>query len=210
MRAASPLLDFLFERLLAKPPCAQWHEGSFDELQPSLVFGAQPLTLLCAEYPAGWSRWEADLAGADIAAIAARHEGVLDACSPAAMLVSFAQPSGALEMAMELQREARTRYQIALVTGNCLFARFELNGGEWRVLVGREVTRVEGLARRVAGGAVLVSPETFPLLEAHFAAGRYGGLLTAEFVDEMVTEATITMAPGAFSETSTFAGLGLT
>lgn len=201
------LLDSLSERLLARLERHPWRDMPVEDIQDSLVFRSQHLTLLCAEQPARASAWPDDVTPF---ALAQRHGGVLDECSAASVLASFTQPVAALEMAMDLQRQSRTRYGIALVTGTCMTAQFLLDGRSWRVLVGREVVRAEGLARRVAAGSVMVSPDTFPLLEAHFADGLCDGILAAEFVDEVVTEATITLAPGASAESSTFAGLGLT
>lgn len=186
-----------------------WHRPdlALEQLRESLeISPAGKRTLLCvARDPDAAAEGTAELA-----ALVTRFGGRVDKLSPAAVLAGFEHAVAALETAMRLQDAGQTRHRIALLTGACFTAAFRVHGREWEALVGGPVMHVEHLVERVAPASIHVSPETFPLLEAHFDQGLSSGLLTAEYEDEVVREAVITMSPRPNTDSSTFAGLGLT
>jgi hypothetical protein len=208
MSAGRPSVHFEFvaRRLLVKLRGWLRPELALQQVRDTLAF-SEPYqsTLLCVARPADGLE---DGQRAQLQALATELGGQVDPLSPAAVLAAFEHPVAALEAAMRLQNVGRTRHSIALITGRCLRADFRVHGRDWTALAGSPVMQVEELVTRVAPASVHVSPETFPLLEAHFDQGLSSGLLTAEYEDEVVREATITMAPRPLADSSTFAGLG--
>lgn len=205
---ASPFIEFVTERMRLKLPGSQWPGAALPEMQASFQCRPETLTLLCAEQAAAF----AEPAGhaAVVEAQVRQLAGWLDDCSTATWLAAFAEPGAALDVAMDLQRGSRTGYRVALATASCLVARFQIAGRSWCTVVGSEVLRVEGLARRGPAGTVQLCPVTFARLETHLNSRHFGGLVAAEYIDETVLEASITIPPHASAALSTFAGLGLT
>ncbi len=203
---SSLYVNFAGDRLMRKLRGWLRPELALEQLHESFLAGPEaPATLVCAAYPRG----QAAEGHEDLRALVERHNGVADRISPCALLACFASPISALQVALHLQ-SLPTRFGVALVNGVCAQAAFTVHGRDWHILVGGDVTRAEAIASQVAPGTIHVSPEAFATLEQHLTGGIGNALLMAEYVDEVVTEATITLAPQPSAESSTFAGLGLT
>ena len=196
-------LDIIAERL-AKARHAFAHSAeALQAIPATLTFEWRTMTLLCLEDPCGTC-----LPG-ELAEAAGRHGGRMDRFTTATALASFSRATNALELAMELQRDG-AKYRVALVTGHCIAVKFQLEGRAVRMIMGKGVAQAEALIHRVPNGTIHVSAETYPLLQDDFDATGFGGLVFAEFMDDSLLEATITMPPDSDSDMSTFAGLGLT
>jgi hypothetical protein len=198
------LLESLSQRVLWRGDIAFWRKLFLGAACATIRFEARQLTLLAGDAP---------LAGihlGELERLATRVGGDLQIPERADMVLSFASPLDALEAAVVLQRlsEGR-RVRIAVNTVVCMVACFELDGREWRIVVGSEVEEAEDALAHAAAGTILVSAETHELLGGDFADSVRDAVVTTEMDEQGVTQACITLAPHRSAALSTFAGLGL-
>src|SRR6185369_9076684 len=97
------------------------------------------------------------------------------------------------------------RLSIGVHTGFGVIATFESSGRTHNTILGAETGNAARLAATAAAGSILVSPETYALVQDELLANPDGCLLMEEFHDSDLAHATITPTPSLMS---TFAGLG--
>ena len=203
------LLRELFERIERDLPRAAWRSVYVDQSEQVKVRSAD-VTVVCFELPAAGTVSREGLL-ARISAQAAAYDGRVDPCIGQFALVSFSRASAALRMALGLQRLLREgRPRVGIASGRCPVALFHAAGKDYSLLLGSGRTRAEELVLRAAGASVQLCPETFVRLEAAQEQELESCLMLAEYDDEVLTEASLTLPPDHAEHLSTFAGLGLT
>lgn len=200
----SPHLKTLSEHLLRHVPVASWRKLFLGPAAQAIRFERRVLTLLYADALShGWT-------ASEVAMLAGRFQGQGELCGPGAVLFSFEHPLPALRAALLLQKiGADTGVSAGLTTGICTVAVFELDGEMRRMVLPPEAARAETRARQAPPATIVISPETYELLEPLLADEVRDGLVTAECEGERVVQVSITLAPPANADLSTFAGLGM-
>ena len=95
--------------------------------------------------------------------------------------------------------------------GGTVIGTFRSEGQTRCTLLGPEVGLAAKVAATAASGSIVISPETYALVQHEIQAETAGCLLTEEFHDSDLAQASITPTPTrGNAELSTFAGLGLT
>jgi hypothetical protein len=197
------LLEALSQRVLWRGDIAFWRKLFLGEACATIRFEASQLTLLAGDAPlAGIHRGELER-------LATQVGGEVQIPRRADLLLSFSEPETALEAAVVLQRlsEGR-RVRTAVSTVLCMVACFEVDGRDYRIVVGPELEEAEDSVLRTALGTILVSAETHEQVGGDFADSVRDGVVTTEMDEQGVTQACITLAPHRSAAMSTFAGLG--
>jgi hypothetical protein len=198
------LLEELSQRVLWRGDVAFWRRLFLGPACATIRFEARQLTLLAGDAPlAGIHRGELER-------LATRVGGEVQIARRADLVLSFDEPDTALEAAVMLQRlsEGR-RVRTAITTVLCMVACFEVDGREYRVVIGPEMDEAEDAVLRAASGTILVSAETHDQMGGEFSDSVRDGVVTTEMDEQGVTQACITLAPHRSAALSTFAGLGL-
>ena len=136
--------------------------------------------------------------------------GQMEPGEPGTAVVTFQQAQGALETAIALQRSCcDLRLRIGLASGRCVVAVFR-EGDQWHtVALGPSLERAASCARSATYGSILVSAESYEQFQDAILDHAADCVLTEEFFGEELARASITPAPSASAELSSFAGLGL-
>jgi CheY-like chemotaxis protein len=204
-------LDALSEKLSRHLAPEAWqalfHGADADEIR----FDERPMTVLYADNGGlAWTR-EADHGSfaAEAGWLATRHRGQLDEFVWDATVAMFEDPQAAVRMAMDLQRTALDlQLRIGVHTCEAVIGTFR-SGGKLRcTLVGAETALAAKVAATAASGSIVISPETYALVQHEIHADTAGCLVTEEFHDSDLAQACITPAPTR-GDLSTFAGLSL-
>ena len=198
------LLEMLSQRVLWRGDVAFWRRLFLGPACAGIRFEARRLTLVAGDAPL------AGIHHGELEHLAARVKGEVQIAARADFALSFDDAATALDAALMLQRlsEGR-RVRMAVSTVVCMVALFELDGREYRVVVGPEMDEAEDALRRASPGTIVVSAETHDELGGDFADSVRDGVVTTEMDDQGVTQASITLAPHRSAALSTFAGLGL-
>lgn len=192
-------------------PQAWQHLFNGPELE-SIAFDEQRVTLLYAETTRlpGFGDRDRDSFTAEIDWLATRYHGRLDAHVYGATVAFFDNPHAAVRMAMDLQRIAsELQLRIGVHTGTAVIGTFRSAGVSHCTLLGPEVGLAAKVAATAATGSIMISRETYGLVQDDLHANMAGCLLTEEFHDSDLAQACLTPAPRN-EAMSTFAGLGLT
>jgi class 3 adenylate cyclase len=205
MTAASPLLvEALSHRLLRHGGAELWRQVFLGPAFATLRFEVAQFTLLATDAPL------AEFSADEAAVLASRVAAEVQPSVTADVLLSFAQPVDALRAAMVLQRLSEGRnIRTSLSTASCTVASFDLGGDRRRVVVGPEIERAEEAVAHAAPGTIVISAETYALLGDRMTDQVHDGLVITEGDEQTVTRASITLAPAASADLSTFAGIGL-
>ena len=196
-------LDLLSEELLAEVPVQAWRKLFLGRDYDAIRFAEETCTFLCCEAPA--PEWDES----DVRTLAGRFGGVVERYGTHVM-VAFAQPRAALEMALLLQRTCSRRLRSALLTAAGVAASFELDGESRRLTLGTAPGLARGCADATPPGSIHLCAATWralgpAVLERH----THQALVTTEYQGDEVISAFITLAPPPRADLSTFAGLGL-
>jgi adenylate cyclase len=139
-----------------------------------------------------------------------RHRGHVDPYVYGALVVYFEDPQACVRMAMDLQRSAAELHlRIGVHSGTSVIGTFSSQGIKGCTLLGPEVGLAAKVAATAASGSIVISPETYALVQHELHADAAGCLLMEEFHDSDLAQACITPMPNN-PAMSTFAGLGLT
>jgi len=203
-------MEELSERMARHLTSDTWQRLFHGPDQESIQFEQKPLTVLYAEttmLPTFGER-DRDSFAAEIEWLATRYHGVLDPYVFGATVAFFEDPQACVRMAMDLQRSAMELHlRIGVHTGISVIGTFRSGNKTCCTLLGPESGLAAKVAVTAATGSIVISPETYSLVQEELHANSAGCLLTEEFHDSDLAQACITPSPVAMS---TFAGLGLT
>ncbi|MEJ8835406.1 hypothetical protein [Ramlibacter sp. AN1133] len=196
-------LDLLSEELLAELPVEAWRKLFLGPGYESIRFVHETSTLLCCEAPT--PEWSED----DVRTLAARFGGSVERYAQR-VVVAFARPRAALEVAMLLQRTCTRRLRTALLTAPCVAACFEVEGESRRLTLGDAPGAARACADSAPPGSIHLCAATWRALgPAALEQQTQRALVTTEYQGDEVISAFITPAPPPRADLSTFAGLGL-
>lgn len=196
-------LDALSEELLNQLPVEAWRKLFLGPGFDSIRFVQQDLTLVCCEMPAPeWTE-------VDLRTLVTRFAGSLEQCGSLVMM-SFARPRAALEVALLMQRTCSRRLRSALFTAPVVSATFEIEGEKRQLTMGEPPRTARANAENSPPGSIHVCAASWRAL-GPAALDRYThkALVTTEYQGDEVISATITLPPPPKAALSTFAGLGL-
>ena len=206
-------MEALSERLSRHLAPDAWQELFHGTGLETITFEEKTLSVLFAESGdlRGWGQAARDGFTAELEWLAARHRGCVDHFGWIGTVVFFDEPGPCVRMATDLQRSAselHLRMGIHTCTGEV--ASFRSEGVGYTTLVGGEAGITAKVAASAARGSIVISPETYALVQAEVHADTQGCLLTEEFQDSDLATASLTPAPlkGGHAA-STFAGLGI-
>ena len=203
-------LEALSDKLLRHLPREVWQELFIGSGRDAIRFEPRRLTLLHAESPLVGRLGKVETFREELAWLAECHLGELEPSEASTAVISFQEPRSALRLALGLQRMAADyRLRIGLVSGLCTVALFRAQGRDCAVTIGPELERAAAVAGAASAGSILVSPEADEPLQVGIDGEVAGCVLTEEFYDTDLAQASITPAPRASAEMSSFAGLGL-
>ena len=207
-------VELLSEKLSSQLDARAWQSLFHGEDEASMQFEEKPLTVLYAETTLlpTWGERDRDSFAAEVEWLATRHRGHLDRFVWGAAVAYFEDPHAAVRMAMDLQRSAiELQLRIGVHTGLAVIGTFRSEGQTRCTLLGPEVGLAAKVAATAASGSIVISPKTYALVQHEIQAETAGCLLTEEFHDSDLAQASITPTPTrGNAELSTFAGLGLT
>ena len=158
------LLEALSDKVLHQLPPKVWKDLMLGGGRESIRFEERQLTLVHvdAQTPVGQPGSATESFYQELQRINVRHDGRLDPYVDAAALVTFEDPSAAMRMAMELQREAGgVRLRIGIVSGACTLAFFRAQGRLWCTPLGTLPARAAETAATALIGGIVVSPEAY-------------------------------------------------
>jgi len=196
-------LDLLSEELLEELPVDAWRQLFLGPCYEGIRFVQETQTLVCCEPPTPeWSE-------TDVRTLAARFGGGVERYGPR-IVMAFARPRAALEVAMLLQRTCTRRLRSALLTAPCITACFEVGGESRRLSLGDAAGAVRACADNAPPGSIHLCAATWRALgPAALERQTHRALVTTEYQGDEVISAFITLAPPPRADLSTFAGLGL-
>jgi adenylate cyclase len=180
--ARSRRIDALGERLSRHLAPRAWHQLFHGVGGVCLSFEQEPRTLLTIQAAQlnGSSAGRAAFCE-EVEAMAGPCRGTVDHFGWGELVVMFDEPRDALQMALDLQRQAGgSPMHLGLHHCVCDFARFRGMGGWERTLLGDEAK----LARAVTAGAtrgIVISPEAYALLRPEVQARRGQVVVTEKF-----------------------------
>ncbi len=207
-------LELLSEKLSSQLEPDAWSALFHGDDAATIRFEEKQLTVLYAETTLlpTWGERDRDSFAAEVEWLATRHRGQLDRFVWGATVAYFEDPHAAVRMAMDLQRSAiELQLRIGVHTGPAIIGTFRSDGQPRCTLLGPEAGLAAKVAATAATGSIVISPETYALVQTEIQAETAGCLLTAECHDSDLAQASITPAPSrGNTELSTFAGLGLT
>jgi len=200
-------LDALSERLSRHLSPEAWQELFNGAGQDTVAFTQKTFSVLFTESAslAGRSDRERDGFAAELDWLAARHRGTVDRYGWGGTLVFFDRPEACVRMAMELQRSAaKLQLRMGIHTGTGESAAFRCEGQPHQALLGGPLADAAAeAAGRAAPGSIVLSPETYALVQADVHVDANGCVLTEDFQDSSPAE--LAPLPGAAS--SRFSGL---
>jgi adenylate cyclase len=204
-------MEQLSERMARQLAPEAWHELFHGEGLASISFEEKHMTVLYAESTPlpNFDERDRDSFTAEIEWLATRHHGKLDRFEYGATVAFFEDPQACVRMAMDLQRSAvELQLRIGVHTGTAVIGTFRSNGMTRCTLLGPEIGLAAKVAATAAIGSIVISPETYALVQDDLHADSAGCLLTEEFHDSDLAQACLTpvVHGGAISS---FAGLGL-
>ncbi len=203
-------MEELSERMARQLSPEAWQRLFHGEGLPSIRFEEKHLTLLLAETPLldAWRERDRDSFTAEVEWLVTRHMGEFDRFVFGATVAYFDNPIACVRAAMDLQRSAaELRMHIGVHSGDAVLAHFRSEGFEHRVVLGPVVEAVAKVAGTAATGSIMISPQTYLLVQNDIQGDVSNCLVTEEFHDCDVAQACITPMPAA-TDMSTFAGLG--
>lgn len=204
-------MEELSEKLARQLAPHAWQQLFHGPGLPSIRFEDKHLTLLLAETPlrTGWSERDRDSFDAEAGWLVTRHHGEFDRFVPGATVAFFEDPAACVRAAMDLQRSAADlRMHIGVHSGDAVLAHFRSGGFEYRTVLGPVVEGVARVAGMAATGSIMISPQTYLLVQGEIQGDIANCLVTEEFHDSEAAQACITPMPAASTDMSTFAGLG--
>lgn len=186
-------MEVLGERLARHLSPGEWQDLFHGETAGSLEFVQLPLCLLwVTAAPLNGSAGERAEFQAQLAQLAARHGGGLDAFERDATVLLFDEPAAALQAALELQQGCpRHGVRLALHDVRADLARFEHRMAPQRTLVGGEMER---LVREYGppGAGLGISPSAYAALRAELGGPLPGPVVfTARWEGEAVVQGQI-------------------
>jgi CheY-like chemotaxis protein len=206
-------LELLSEKLSRQLTPEAWQALFHGEGAASIAFEEKQLTVLYAETTLlpTWGDRDRDSFAAEVDWLATRHEGQLDPYLWGATVAFFDDPHAAVRMAMDLQRSAlELQLRIGVHTGHAVIGTFRSGGTSRRTLIGLETGLAAKVAASAAIGSIVISPESYVLVQNDIQAETQGCLVTEEFHDSDLAQASITPAPArAGAKPGTFAAATL-
>lgn len=200
---AAALLEAWSEELLDDLPLEMGRKLFVGAGYETIRFAQETCSLLACDPPSGeWTE-------GDLRTLALRFGGSVEQFG-ARVLVAFARPRAALEVALLLQRTSTRRLRCAVVTAPCLTASFELEGEPRRLVLGEGRRSAAACADSTAPGTTQLCAATWRALgAATLERLAQRALVTTEYQGDEVISASVTLAPPPRADLSTFAGLGL-
>ena len=142
--------------------------------------------------------------------LANRFDGMMQPSRKVDLIFCFNDPAMALKAAMALQRLGGARkVRTSLTTAMCDVAFFRGEQGDECLVVGAGIEEAEQALAAAPYGTVSVCGQTYALLGDTLGAQVQDALVMTEHDEDIVTGASITLAPSHAAVQSTFAGLGL-
>lgn len=214
MNAALGTMDLLSEKLGRHLAPDDWQALFNGTGRSTIRFARRTVTVLYAQ-PVALSSCPPRLRESFVAKVkflSGRHFGRLDLYSRKAAVVFFEDAKDAVQMAMELQRSATGfALRTGIYTGPAEVASFEVGGRSRATLIGQETAAAAEVAATAAVGSIVISPETYKLVQADLQSQTVDCLVMEEFLNSDLATASLTPAPMMGSNAlSNFAGLGLT
>ncbi|MBK0394882.1 hypothetical protein [Ramlibacter algicola] len=204
----SSLLDEFSGQVQRHFPASVWR-SLFEDGTGHAQFGTAARTIVAIECEQAGPTTRTSLVAA-VNQAARVHGGRIDPCAGEFILVSCPTTSGALGIALAVQRTARTRLRMGIVTGRCTVARAHVDGQDFLVLLGKERARAEKLAGAAPAGTVQIDPDAFVAAGGYIDEALGSCVVIAEYDGDVLRDVTLTVPPDSSAEFSTFAGLGLT
>ena len=204
-------MEEMAERLAWKLSPESWKDLFHGSIAPPVRFDEKQVTVLYAEtvnMPAVSGR-DRDSFDAEIDWLTTRHFGRVDPYVAGATVAFFDDPESAVRMAMDMQRSAKELHlRIGVHTGMAVVATLRVEGLVRCTLLGPQRDRAATVAASAAVGSIVISPETYALVQDKLHADSDGCVLMEEFHDSDLAQACLTPTPRS-TQLSTFAGLGL-
>jgi hypothetical protein len=196
-------LDALSEELLNQLPVEAWRKLFLGPEFEHIRFVKDTVTLVCCEMPAPeWTE-------IDLRTLVGRFGGNLEQCGTWVMM-SFARPRAALEVALLVQRTCTRRLRSALFTTPAVSAAFQIEGERRHLTLGEPPRTARANAENSPPGSIHVCAASWRALgPAALDRHTHKALVTTEYQGDEVISATITLPPPPRAALSTFAGLGL-
>ncbi len=205
-------MDDLSEKMARQLAPETWQRLFHGEDTGTISFEEKNLTVLYAEttlLPNPGERGR-DSFDAEVGWLVTRHRGRVDPFVYGAVVVYFEDAQACVRMAMDLQRSAaEMQLRIGVHTGPAVIGTFSSQGVQSCTLLGPEVGLAAKVAASAASGSIVISPETYAVVQSDIHADTGGCLVMEEFHDSDLAQACITPMPNN-PAMSTFAGLGLT
>jgi adenylate cyclase len=203
-------MEELSERLARQLTPEAWQRLFHGADLETIRFEQKAVTVLYAEttlLPTFGER-QRDRFNAEIEWLVTRYHGRVDPYVFGATVAWFDDPQASVRTAMELQRCAmELQLRIGVHSGLSVIGTFRSAGKTCCTLLGPEPGLAAKVAATAATGSIVISPETYALVQHELHADPAGCLLTEEFHDSDLAQACLTPAPVTMSS---FAGLGLT
>ncbi len=198
------LAEALSSRVLRHGDVDVWKRLFIGSSNNSVHYGIEELTLLAADaalVAPGPDEQEELLA---------RLGGERQPSRRVDLLLGFKDAHAAVRTAIKLQRLSE-HHMLRAKVRTCLFtvATFELDGVEYRRVVGPELDATEESLSEAPRGVVTLSARTYEIVGERLSAQLRNAVVATEMEDDTVTRAYVALTPHASAPMSTFAGLGL-
>ncbi|HVZ43232.1 MAG TPA: response regulator [Ramlibacter sp.] len=204
-------LEELSERMSRYLTPDAWQRLFHGADRATIRFEERTLTVLYAETTSlhAQGERERDAFTAEVNWLVTRYGAQMDPFVFGGAVAFFDDARACVRMSMDLQRTATAmRLRVGVHTGVMVMATFACEGRRCVTLLGAETNMAARVAAQAASGSIVISPQTYALVQDDLHANSTGCLLTEEFFqDSDLAQACLTPAP---LESSTFAGLGLT
>ena len=184
----SALFQCLSDRLHCDFSAGLWDEVFAGSAWKTVRFEACVMTFVAIQgFPAEWSEQE-------VAALAERHGGHVEACGPPSALVFF-EPRRALEVALLLQRMSKGTLRIALILAPCTVASFVAGGCRRAISLGAKGRIAARLAAKTERGRIQLSAEAHALLATVIEKTAPDAVITTEVHQGVIGSALIALPP---------------
>ena len=201
---AYALIDALSQRMMRHGDMEAWRALFLGPRYDSIRFETLQLSMVSADAP------QDGITDDERLALALRFDGMMQPSRKVDLILCFQDPAMALKAAMALQRLGGSRkVRTALTTSACNVAFFRGEQGDECLVIGAGIEDAEQALAAAPHGTLSVCGRTYGLLEEGLGQHVQNALVMTEHDEDMVTGASITLAPTQSAALSTFAGLGL-
>ena len=188
-------MEALSERLSRHLAPLAWRALFHGDDTSSISFQRKQLTLLYVDSGTPTSGNRQDYANfmAEVKWLADKHGGTVDAFGWDGVMVFFEHAGPSVRMAMDLQRNAADLHlRMGIHTGACDVASFSSQGSYKQTLVGADTGLAARVANSAASGSIVITPEAYSLVQEAVNADMKGCVLTEEFQDSDLAQASLT------------------